>query len=79
MMPAKAKITRKLGKPGVPPLGRSPGRMREDVREYIGAMATELAELALYNGLDALAVACDVAREVAEGKVSSAGRRLDCH
>jgi hypothetical protein len=78
MMPGKAKITRKMTKPTLP-IRRGGARERADVREYIGAMAAALAELAFHNGLDAVAVACDVAREIAEGKVSSDGRRLDCH
>lgn len=45
-------------------------QMAADVREYIGDMAAGLAELAYANRLDALAVACDVLREIAEGNVS---------
>lgn len=45
-----------------------------EVREYIGDMAAGLAELAYASRLEALAVACDVVREIAEGKVTSDAR-----
>ncbi len=41
-----------------------------EVREYIGDMAAGLAELAYASRLEALAVACDVVREIAEGKLT---------
>jgi hypothetical protein len=41
-----------------------------DVREYIGDMAAGLAELASASRLDALAAACHVVREIAEGNVT---------
>lgn len=46
-------------------------KAQEKVREYIATMAVELAELAYLSQLDALAVACDVVREIAEGNVKS--------
>jgi hypothetical protein len=46
----------------------------EDVREYIGAMAAGLAELAYASELESLAVACDVVREIAEGNVDAQAR-----
>lgn len=49
----------------------------DDVRKYIAAMAGELAELAYRSGLDGLASACDVAREVAEGNVRSRTRHVE--
>lgn len=48
----------------------------DNVRDYIGAMAAELAQLAYHNKLDALAVACDVVREIAVGNVSSPARHM---
>ncbi|HZL32097.1 MAG TPA: hypothetical protein VFC54_13710 [Pseudolabrys sp.] len=48
----------------------------DSVRDYIGAMAAELAQLAYHNQLDALAVACDVVREIAVGNVSSPARHM---
>jgi hypothetical protein len=70
-------------KSGIPPIANAdvwsnPDEYRESVREFIGAMATELAELAYSTELDALAVACDVVREIATGKVKSQNRRVDC-
>jgi hypothetical protein len=48
----------------------------EDVRDYIRDMAAGLAELAYASRLDALAVACDVVREIAEGNVSTDTRLI---
>lgn len=45
-------------------------QMAADVREYIGDMAAGLAELAYANRLEAVAVACEMVREIAEGNVS---------
>lgn len=50
---------------------------REEVREHISIVCHELAELAYKHGLDSVAVACDVAREVAEGNVDAAQRQVD--
>jgi hypothetical protein len=46
----------------------------EEVRDYIADMAAGLAELALANRLDSLAVACDVVREIAQGNVAAEAR-----
>jgi hypothetical protein len=51
--------------------------LRREVGEFIRAMAVELAALAYLNNLDALAIACDVVREVAEGNVNSHQRHVD--
>jgi hypothetical protein len=51
-------------------------RSEEDVREYIGAMAAGLAELAYASRLESLAVACDVVREIAEDANGAAARML---
>jgi len=40
-------------------------------------MATEMAQLAYSNNLDAVAVACDVVREIAAGNVKSKERWPD--
>ncbi len=40
-----------------------------EVREYIADMAAGLAELAYASRLEALAMACDVVREIAEGNM----------
>jgi len=48
----------------------------EDVRDYIRDMAAGLAELAYASRLDALAVACDVVREIAEGNVTADTRLI---
>ena len=39
-------------------------------------MAASLAELALASRLESLAVACDVVREIAQGKVSAEARLI---
>jgi hypothetical protein len=44
---------------------------QDEIRDHIGAVAAELAQLANSNKLDALAVACDVVREIAAGNVRS--------
>lgn len=49
-------------------------QMAADVRDYIGDMAAGLAELAYANKLDALAVACDVVREIAKENVTAEAR-----
>lgn len=83
-MVTKAKIRRKVMKSGTLPIENAgvawtkQDAHRENVREFIGAMAAELAELAYASRLDALAVACDVVCEVAAGKVKSQGRHVEC-
>lgn len=60
---------------------RSGGKMSEqqqkEVRDYVAAMAAELAELAVGADLDSLAVACDVVREIAQGNVNSQSRQVE--
>jgi hypothetical protein len=51
--------------------------LQREVGEYIREMAAELAELAYQNHLNALAVACDVVREIAAGNVNSHERHVD--
>jgi hypothetical protein len=48
----------------------------DDVCDYIRDMAASLAEMAYASRLDALAVACDVVREIAEGNVSADTRLI---
>jgi hypothetical protein len=63
---------RVVGSSDRPPLARaSPA---DDARDYIADMAAGLAELALANRLDSLAVACDVVREIAQGNVAAEAR-----
>jgi len=84
----RQKITSKAAKPAPIPLGKAAIKARqkwgraidadpEHVCDYIGTLAAELAELALHNRLDALAVACDVVREIADGNVKSHPRHVD--
>jgi len=47
-----------------------------DVRDYIRDMAASLAEMAYASRLDALAVACDVVREIADGNVTAETRLI---
>ncbi len=84
-MVPRGKISRKAMKSNVTPLDKARHRRAKvdvagamDVCEFIGAMAAELAELAYMSRLDTLAVACDVVREIAEGKVNSQSRQVDC-
>jgi hypothetical protein len=51
--------------------------LQREVGKYIQEMAAELAELAYQNHLNALAVACDVVREIAAGNVNSHERHVD--
>jgi hypothetical protein len=80
----KTKANRRASKLVVIPLSRarqSRGRAQEvkqqEVRDYVAAMAAELAELSVATGLDSLAVACDVVREIAEGNVNSQSRQVE--
>jgi hypothetical protein len=50
--------------------------LASDVRDYIRDMAASLAELAYASRLDALAVACDVVREIADGNVTAETRLI---
>ena len=56
------------------PLGQSVSKSAEDARDYMADMAAGLAEFALANRLDSLAVACDVVREIAQGNVAAEAR-----
>ena len=56
------------------PVSQNVSKSAEDVRDYIADMAAGLAELALANRLDSLAVACDVVREIAQGNVAAEAR-----
>lgn len=64
-----------LGKPRQKKLRPQSHGGYDNVSDYIGAMAAELAQLANANRLDALAVACDVVREIAAGNVKSQSRQ----
>jgi hypothetical protein len=87
MMPrvrTKERTSRKALKPVTASPSRrrhSRGKMQEarqkEVRDYVAAMAAELAELSVATGLDSLAVACDVVREIAEGNVNSQSRQVE--
>jgi hypothetical protein len=50
---------------------------RQEICSYVGALADEMARLAYAHQLDALAVACDVVREIAAGNVSSKSRQIN--
>jgi hypothetical protein len=50
---------------------------QENVREFIHAMSIELARLAYRNKLDALAVAFDMAREIAESSKLASDEHLE--
>lgn len=83
MMPRR-KINRRTTESTVIPIGKSRHKYvkyeyatQADVREYIGAMAAQLAEMAFRSRLDSLAVACDVVREIAEGNVNSQTRQVE--
>ena len=80
----KTKVSRKTMKPAVIPVtgarhGRGVGQTatQKEVRDYVAAMAAELAELSVTAGLDALAVSCDVVREIAQGNVNSQSRQVE--
>lgn len=49
---------------------------RQEISDHIGQVAAGLAQLADLNKLDALAVACDVVREIAAGNVNSKARQI---
>ena len=61
---------RQAGRASAPTVAAS----RQEACRYIETMAAEMAELAYSNNLDAVAVACDVVREIAAGNVRSKAR-----
>jgi hypothetical protein len=71
---SRAQTDARVGLKPSAPVRQSVSTSAEEVRDYIADMAAGLAELALANRLDSLAVACDVVREIAQGNVAAEAR-----
>ena len=87
MMP-RLRTRERAGRKALKPVTASPCRsqysrgaanatQQKEICDYVAATAAELAELSVASGLDSLAVACDVVREIAQGNVNSQSRQVE--